>query len=83
MPLAVGVPLIVMVFEAQLAVTPGGRPVAVPIPVAPVVACVILGSAVLAHRVGDAEDAPAVLTAVTVMVPVASTDEQLPMNGIV
>ena len=66
-----------------MAVTPGGNPVAVPIPVAPVVAWVILASAVLAHRVGDAEAAPAVLLAVTVIVPVASTEEQLPMNGIV
>jgi hypothetical protein len=44
---------------------------------------VILASAVLAHKVGDAEAAPAVLLAVTVIVPVASTEEQLPMNGIV
>jgi hypothetical protein len=37
-PDTVGVPLIVMVFEANAAVTPAGNPVAVPIPVAPVVA---------------------------------------------
>jgi hypothetical protein len=36
-PDTVGVPLIVMVFEANAAVTPAGNPVAV-IPVAPVVA---------------------------------------------
>ena len=36
-PEAVGVPLIVMVLLAQAAVTPAGRFVAVPIPVAPVV----------------------------------------------
>jgi hypothetical protein len=71
----------VITLDAQLAVTPAGNPVAVPIPVAPVVACVIFVSAVLTHNVGDEEAAPAVLTAVTVMVPVASTDEQLPMNG--
>jgi hypothetical protein len=35
-PIAVGVPLIVMIPNA--AVTPAGNPVAVPIPVAPVVA---------------------------------------------
>ena len=36
-PDTVGVPLIVMVFDAQVAVTPAGNPVGVPIPVAPVV----------------------------------------------
>ena len=76
-----GVPLIVITFDAQLAVTPAGSPVAAPIPVAPVVACVILVSAVLTHNVGVEEAAPAELTAVTVMVPVAVTDEQPPVNG--
>ena len=51
-PDAVGVPLIVIVFEAKVAVTPAGNPVAVPIPVAPVVVCVILVKAVLIHSVG-------------------------------
>ena len=36
-PDAVGVPLIVITFDAHAAVTPAGNPVAVPIPVAPVV----------------------------------------------
>jgi hypothetical protein len=36
-PDAVGVPLIVIVFDAHAAATPAGNPVAVPIPVAPVV----------------------------------------------
>ena len=36
-PLLVGVPLIVIVFEANVAETPFGKPVGVPIPVAPVV----------------------------------------------
>ena len=36
-PDTVGVPLIVIVFEANAAVTPDGNPVGVPIPVAPVV----------------------------------------------
>ncbi len=80
-PLAVGVPLIVMVFAAQLAVTPAGRPVAVPIPVAPVVVCVIAVSAVLMHRVGFADAADAVLTGVTVIVPVALILPQPPVNG--
>ncbi len=50
----------VIVLEAQLAVTPGGSPVAVPIPVAPVVVCVMSVKAVLAHKVGVEEAGPAV-----------------------
>jgi len=79
----VGVPLIVITLEAQLAVTPGGRPVAVPIPVAPVVVCVIFVSTALAQSVGDEEAAPAVLAGVTEIVPVAFTLPQPPVNGIV
>ena len=57
MPAAVGVPLIVMVFDAKLALTPAGKPFApdtplLEIPVAPVVVCVMLGEiAVLIHFV--------------------------------
>lgn len=80
-PLVEGVPLIVITFDDQLAVTPAGSPVAVPMPVAPVVACVIFVNAVLTHNVGVEEAAPAELTADTVMVPVATTDEQPPVNG--
>ena len=58
-PLWVGVPLIVMTFDAQLAVTPAGSPVAVPIPVVPEVVCVILVIVVLTHSVGEEEAAPA------------------------
>jgi hypothetical protein len=68
-PDTVGVPLIVMVFEANAAVTPAGNPVAVPIPVAPVVAWVISVNTVLIHNVVLA--ALAVLFGVTVIVPVA------------
>jgi hypothetical protein len=50
-PDVVGVPLIVIVFDAHAAVTPAGNPVAVLIPVAPVV-CVIAVNAVLIHNVG-------------------------------
>ena len=60
MPDAVGVPEIVMVLVAQAAVTPAGSPVAVPIPVALVVVCVIAVRAVLMHRVGAEEAAEAV-----------------------
>ena len=75
-------PLIVIVLLAQVAVTPVGKPVAVPIPVAPVVVCVILVKAVLIHNVGVDEAAPAVLFGVTVMVPVAVTLPHPPVNGI-
>ena len=56
-PDAVGVPLIVIVFDAHAGVTPAGNPVAVPIPVAPVVVCVMLVKAVLTHNVGVADAA--------------------------
>ena len=72
-----------MVFDAQDAVTPAGRPDAVPIPVAPVVVCVIAVRAVLMHRVGVEEAAPTVLSGVTVMVPVAFTVPQPPVRGMV
>ena len=54
--------------DAQAAVTPAGNPVAVPIPVAPVVECVILVNNVLIHKVGVLEAAPAVLFPFTVPV---------------
>ena len=52
------------------------------IPVAPVVLCVILVSAVLIHKVGVEDAAPTVLATVTIMVPVAFTVPQPPVNGI-
>ena len=81
MPLAVGVPLIVIVLLAQAAVTPAGKPVAVPMPVAPVVVWVMFVNAVLMHNVGLELAAPAVLAGVTVIVPVAFTLPQPPVNG--
>ena len=80
-PEAVGVPLIVTVLEDQDAVTPAGRPVGVPIPVAPVVIYVIAVKAVLMHSVGVEEAVPAVLSGVTVIVPVADTLPQPPVSG--
>ena len=71
----------VIVLDAQVAVTPAGSPVAVPIPVAPVVVCVIAVNAVLIHKVGVAEGAAAVLVGVTVIVPVAFTVPHPPVNG--
>jgi hypothetical protein len=82
-PAAVGVPEIVMVLDAQAAVTPAGRPVAVPIPLAPVVVCVIAVRAVLIQRVGVEDAAPTVLSSVTVMVPVAFTLPHPPVRGMV
>ena len=76
-----GVPEIVITSEAQAALTPAGNPVAVPIPVATVVACVIFVNAVLMHKVGVLDAAPAVLSGVTVIVPVAFTEPQPPVNG--
>ena len=48
----------VMVLDAQAAVTPAGNPVAEPIPVAPVVVCVMFVNAVLIHNVGVDEADP-------------------------
>jgi hypothetical protein len=45
----------------KAAVTPLGKPVAVPIPVAPVVVCVIAVKAVLIHNVGVDDAADTVL----------------------
>ena len=74
-PDAVGVPLIVIVLLAHVAVTPGGNPFApetpaLVIPVAIVVVCVMVVKAVLIHNVGVDVAALAVLTCmVTVVFP--------------
>lgn len=81
-PGAVGVPLIMIVFEAQSAVTPAGSPLGVPMPVAFVVVCVMAVKGVLIHKVGVEEAAPTVLFGVTVMVPVAVALPQPPVSGI-
>ncbi len=76
----------VMVFAAQVAVTPAGKPLAPgtpssAMPVAPVVAMVISVKAVSTHKVGVADGAAAVMSAVTVTVPVALTVPQPPISG--
>ena len=86
MPDAVGVPLIVMTFAAHVAETPAGKPLApdtplFDIPVALVVAIVMLVSAVLIHKVGDDDGAPAALFGLTMIVPVAFTLPQPPVKG--
>ena len=73
--------VIVLAFHA--AVTPVGNPVAAPIPVAPVVVCVILVNVVLIQRVGADDAVVTVFTLVTVIVPVALTAPHPPVNGIV
>ena len=72
-----------MVLDDQEAVTPAGTPVAVPIPVAPVVVCVITGfSAVLMQRVDVAgEGALTVFSGLTLIVPEALTVPQPPVRG--
>jgi hypothetical protein len=75
------VPLIVIVFDAHAAVTPAGKPVAVPIPVAKVVVCVIFGDkAVFIHKFGEDDATPGVLIDI-VIVPVALTVPQPPVKG--
>ena len=61
----------VIVFAAHAAVTPAGKPTAAPMPVAPVVVCVIAVSGVLIQSAGVDEAALTVLLVMTVIVPVA------------
>ena len=73
----------VIVLEPNEAVTPAGKPVGVPMPVAPVVVKVIgAGSAVLIQSVGEDDGALTVLFGLTVIVPVALTFPQPPAKGI-
>ena len=72
----------VIVLEDQLALTPAGKPVDAPIPVAPVVLWVIIINGEPMHKVGVVDAALAVLAAVTVIDPVAFTIPQPPVNGI-
>ncbi len=82
-PVTVGVPLMVITLLNQVAVKPEGKPVGIPMPVATVVVCVIACvNAVLRHKVGVEEGAEAVLVVFTIIVPVAFTVPQPPVNGI-
>ena len=80
-PETVGAPVIVIVLPVNVADTPAGKPVAVPIPVAPVIVWVIGVNAVLIHSVGALEAAVTVLLAFTIILPVANTELQPPVNG--
>jgi hypothetical protein len=75
----------VMVFDPHVALTPAGKPFspetpAFEIPVAPVVVRVMFVNAELMHKVGVEDATPAVLTGVTVIVPVAFILPQPPVN---
>ena len=71
-----------MVFAANTAETPAGKPVTAPMPVAPVVVIVMPGDkTVLIHKVGVLDGEPAILAGVTVIVPVALTVPHPPVNG--
>jgi hypothetical protein len=74
----------VIILLAQAAVTPVGKPVAVPMPVALVVACVIFVKVVLTVNVGDEDAAPTAQAGApfTVILPIAFTFPQPPVNGI-
>jgi len=79
----VGVPLIVTTLEAKVPVTPAGNPVT-DAPVAPVVEYVVVVIAVLMHFVCVPPATNViVLFGVTVIVPVAFTVPQPPVNGMV
>ena len=84
-PLTLGVPEIVIVLDAQVAETPGGKPLApetplFEIPVAPTVVCVIFVKALFIHKVGVELAAVAVFIE-TVIVPTAFTEPQPPVKG--
>jgi hypothetical protein len=72
--------VITFVNELKVAITPAGRFVGAPIPVAPVVVRMIFVNGVLIHRVGLLVGTPAVLM-LTVMLPVAFTAPHPPVNG--
>ena len=78
----------IITFDVHVAETPAGNPFApdtpaFDMPVAPVVVIVIFVRAVLIHKVGVEDGVPAVFAGVTVIVPVAFTLPQPPVNGII
>ena len=62
LPATVGVPLIVITFADQVAVTPVGKPIGVPIPVAPVVDIEMAVNDVFTFTVALDDGVPAVHT---------------------
>lgn len=75
-PEAVGVPTIVITLPAHEAVTPAGSPVGVPMPVALVVVCVMVGIAPPRQKVGLTLANEAVLIGLTLTTA-------LPLTGVV
>ena len=82
MPATVGVTEIVITLFDHDALTPAGKPDAMPIPVAPVVVWVILANGLLIQSVGVDEATEMVFIGRTLMVPVALTLPQPPVRGI-
>ena len=82
-PISVGMPIILSTLADQMAVNPSGKPVAAPIPVAPVVLNDVFPSTVLTHTELIDEADAMVLTGLTVMVPVAFKRSHPPNKGIV
>jgi hypothetical protein len=74
----------VITLPDQAAVTPVGKPEAVPMPVALVVPCVIFVKAVLTVIVGVDDAVPTAQAGApfTVILPIAFTFPQPPVNGI-
>ena len=70
----------VIVFSVRVIKTPAGNPVTAPMPVAPVVVCVMAVNAVLIHNIGVDDPTLTVLSGVTVMVPVVLTVPQPPVK---
>ena len=71
----------VITFPAHVAVTPVGKPVTGPIPVAPVVVSTIGVKTVLIHNsVGLIDASVTVLFGFTIIVPVAFTKPHPPVN---
>ena len=88
MPAAVGVPLMVIILLAKVALTPAGKPLepdtpAFDIPVAPVVIAIVIDGikSTFTFNVGSDDGETAVLAAVTEMIPVAFTLPQPPVKG--
>ena len=71
-----------MVLLPHVAIKPTGKPVAVPIPVAPVVLMEILGVRVLLIQIVRGGVEAAVLLAETIIVPLALMAPHPPVNGI-
>ena len=71
-----------IVSELNVALMPVGKPVGVPMPVAPVVVCVMVVRALLIQIVGVDDAALVVFVCMTVIVPVAFILPQPPVNGI-